>query len=166
MKTLCFTGHRPNKLKGYNPEDNSELLYAIRNKVEDFIINKGVSIFINGGALGVDIWSALIVLRLKKKYPHITLIIAIPCKEHSSKWTPDSVKMYEDVLSRSDRNVIITNEDYNPGLMQVRNEWMVDKSDYVLGIWDGTKGGTNNCLQYARSQEKIIEVINPNNLGG
>ncbi|PAD70641.1 hypothetical protein CHH83_02225 [Bacillus sp. 7586-K] len=45
--------------------------------------------------------------------------------------------------------------------MQKRNEWMVDNSDYVIAVWDGTKGGTGNCVKYAQKQNKYITTIKP-----
>jgi len=45
--TACFTGHRPNKLKGYNAEDNKKLLWEIHNTVVYLIENKEVTTFIN-----------------------------------------------------------------------------------------------------------------------
>jgi len=48
--------------------------------------------------------------------------------------------------------------------MQKRNEWMVDHSDYVIAVWDGSKGGTGNCVKYAIKQEKEILQLNPKTL--
>lgn len=82
-KVCCFTGHRPQKLPfGFNESDERCVLLKqkIREKVEYLIIKQGVTHFIVGMALGVDIYSAEIVLALKEKYPQITLECAIPCK--------------------------------------------------------------------------------------
>jgi uncharacterized phage-like protein YoqJ len=45
--------------------------------------------------------------------------------------------------------------------MQKRNEYMVDNSDIVIAVWDGSKGGTYNCVKYAEKLGKKIIVINP-----
>lgn len=50
---------------------------------------------------------------------------------------------------------------YYPAKMQKRNEYMVDNSDIVIAVWDGTKGGTYNCVKYAQKLEKKIIQINP-----
>ena len=58
MKTVCFTGHRPNKLGGYNW--NSEKNILIRNCIKNEIVNLLRKYpnedfhFICGGALGFD----------------------------------------------------------------------------------------------------------------
>jgi uncharacterized phage-like protein YoqJ len=43
----------------------------------------------------------------------------------------------------------------SPGLnraMQRRNEWMVDRADKLVALWDGSWGGTFNCIEYARKK--------------
>lgn len=45
--------------------------------------------------------------------------------------------------------------------MQKRNEYMTDNSDIVIAVWDGSKGGTANCVRYAKKLNKEIIVINP-----
>ena len=156
MKTACFTGHRPNKLKGYSPEDNKELLWEIYNCCEHLIKNEDVGVFINGLALGVDQWSAKIVLRLKKKYPHIKLTSAVPCKDHSSKWKVESKKEWQHIIDNSDKVVHTSEEEYTPYCMQVRNKYMVDNSDIVVSVWDGSSGGTKNCVDYATSKKRRV----------
>lgn len=43
-----------------------------------------------------------------------------------------------------------------------RNHWMVDKSDLLLGVWDGVKGGgTYECLQYALRKGHHVVMLDP-----
>ena len=48
--------------------------------------------------------------------------------------------------------------------MNYRNTWMVDRADAVLAVWDGSSGGTANCVNYARTINKPIRFINPQEL--
>lgn len=160
-KTVAFTGHRPNKLGGYDPKDNKELLWKISNEIEA-LINQGYNRFINGLALGVDQWCALIIIKLKEKYTHIKLVSAIPCKAHPNKWNQASQDTWGHIVFHSDEVYLVTDADYTPQCMQVRNVWMVDNADLILAVWDGTKGGTGNCVGYAKKQKKEILTINPN----
>lgn len=160
-KICCFTGHRPNKLKGYNPVDNKELLWRIYKEVEDHTANKGVTTFISGMALGVDIWAAKMILRVKKSNPNIKLICAIPCKNHASKWNAQSQKEWQKVVEQADEVFYVSEEEYKPYLMELRNRYMVDHSDYVIAVWDETSGGTANCVKYAKKMNKSITFIKP-----
>lgn len=38
---------------------------------------------------------------------------------------------------------------------------MTDKADLVIALYDGTKGGTKNCVDYAKKRNKEILIINP-----
>jgi uncharacterized phage-like protein YoqJ len=54
--------------------------------------------------------------------------------------------------------VIVCEGGYHPDKLQKRNIWMVDRSTAVLALWDGSKGGTANCVKYA---EKVsVPVFN------
>ena len=81
-KTCCFTGHRPKSLPfGYDEgaEGCKRLKALLTESIEKQITENGVTHFISGMAMGVDIYAAEAVLELKEKYPHITLECAIPC---------------------------------------------------------------------------------------
>jgi uncharacterized phage-like protein YoqJ len=44
--------------------------------------------------------------------------------------------------------------------MQIRNEWMVDNAHIVLALWDGSSGGTGNCIKYANRKSVNKPIIN------
>lgn len=53
-------------------------------------------------ALGFDMICAEIVLEIKKKYPHIKLVCAIPCKNQDELWTNEYKKRYKKILKQAD----------------------------------------------------------------
>lgn len=72
-KKCAFTGHRPQSLPfGFNEAD--ERCIALKQKLRDEIIRQieenGVTHFITGMAIGVDMFAAEIVLGLKSAYRH------------------------------------------------------------------------------------------------
>lgn len=163
-KTCCFTGHRPDKLYGYdmNSEGNLKLRKSIRNAIVHHIENFGVDTFISGMALGVDMWAALEVIRLREKYPHIKLVAAIPCIRQWSKWNPKDTLLWRQITQKCDFVHMVTNAPYTPSCMQIRNIWMVDHSKYIIAVYDGSEsGGTFNCLKYARKQYVHIYILDP-----
>ena len=52
---------------------------------------------------------------------------------------------------------------YSYDTMQKRNEWMVDNCTQLIGVFDGSPGGTANCLKYAKNKLKEVDItiINP-----
>jgi uncharacterized phage-like protein YoqJ len=162
-KTGCFTGHRPHKLFGYNPNTtgNLRIIGSIRAEIIRHI-DMGVDTFISGMALGVDMWSAIEVIKLKELYPHIKLVCAIPCIEQYKKWKEDSIIEYHQILEQADEVIYVSDKPYTDKCMHDRDKWMVDRSKYVIAVYNGdTDGGTYITYKYAKKKSKIITKINP-----
>jgi uncharacterized phage-like protein YoqJ len=150
--SVFFTGHR------IVPNEN-----IIRKSLEMLLqayISAGYSRFITGMATGLDQLAAEVVINLREVVPHIQLIAAIPFVGQERVW-PDWLKTrYQLILSQSNEQHIVCEGEYAPWKMQVRNKWMVDNAYCGIAYWNGaTKGGTWNCLQYARTQKKHVNYI-------
>lgn len=157
--TVAVTGHRPNKLFGYDLNDDRYV--AIKNIMKGYLIGVGCTDAYSGMALGIDQLFAIAVLQLKNEGYPIKLHCAIPCANHSSAWPESSQVLYKKILSKADTVEMVSNEPYAPWLMQKRNEYMVDRADEILAFHDGTKGGTKNCVDYAKKVGRKITIIDP-----
>jgi uncharacterized phage-like protein YoqJ len=161
---IAFTGHRPNKIGGYNPANPLRVAVkeAIKQALQRAISKFGEShsiVVISGGALGVDQDAASVAYSL-----NLPFIVAVPCQGQDSKWPAESKDRYAKMLSYASEVVMVYNGPYNHTCMQDRNKWMVDHCDALVAVWDGTSGGTANCVNYAVSVAKPIVMINPNDL--
>ena len=144
LHRVCFTGHRPEKLKV--PE--RKVVKALETEIDQAIAD-GYTTYITGMARGVDIWAAEIVLAKKKKHPELKLICALPYEGFENSWSADWQKRYRKILERADlTRAICANFSYSS--YQVRNEWMVDHSSRVIAVWNGEPSGTKNTIDYAR----------------
>lgn len=157
---VCFTGHRPDKLGGY--DRSNPIAVWVYTQLTTVIIRaagKGAS-FISGGALGVDQWAAEIVLDIGAP-----LTIARPFPSQANKWPQASQSSYRMLLERVRSSggaiVDVSPDPYSVTKMMARNQYMVDHADHVIAVWDGTPGGTGNCVNYAIDQHKGIYRINP-----
>ncbi len=128
--------------------------------IKRLITEYGVSHFVSGMALGVDIWAAEAVLSLKGEFPHITLEAALPCETQAVKWNSQSRERYYQILSKCDKQTLV-HARYTPTCMQDRNQYMVDSSYYIIAVWDGSASGTQNTIKYALSKEKFVICIDP-----
>ena len=156
---ITVTGHRPKKLFGY---DMADIRYKnMKNYMKQYLREKECTDAVTGMALGVDQIFALAVLELKEEGMNIKLRCAIPCKKHPCKWPKSSQEQYYEILKKADEVVQVSEEEYKPYLMQKRNEYMVDMADEVLAFWDGSNGGTANCVKYAQKKKKNISIKNP-----
>jgi uncharacterized phage-like protein YoqJ len=166
-KVACFTGHRPNKLGGYdkNTEFNQVIIQKIKETILYLKLYHNITYFISGMALGVDQWAAeLIIEEIKPFYPEIKLIAAIPCKDQYRTWPKESQEKWHQIIKKCDFVHYISKQEYNSYCMQRRNQWMVDNSKFTIAIWDGSAGGTKNCVEYAKLMDREILRINPKEL--
>ena len=132
-------------------------------KIEDLIVNHGVTHFISGMAVGVDMICGEIVLELKNEHPHITLECAIPCQSQPARWSKGMKDRYYSILNQSDCNTVLQ-ERYTSDCMRKRNEYMVEKSEIVIAVWDGSSSGTGYTVNVAKEKGKKIYVLNPEKL--
>ena len=152
MNSCCFTGHR-----NISGDTREQIMPSLSAKVEE-LIKEGVAVFINGGALGFDTLSALVVIGLKKKYPHIKLKIYAPHKGQSAKWSDDNRRIYDYILSCADEVKVLA-PFYYADCMRERNRRMVDDSDCVIAYVKKTSGGSYYTTVYAQTQDKKIYYI-------
>ena len=149
--TCCFTGHRKIPAGEY-PEIQRRLTLRI---IE--LIHEGVCCFEAGGALGFDTMAALTVLNIKKWFPHIRLILVLPCKEQAERWSKEDKKTYNHILKQADKVVYIS-EQYDRDCMFRRNRTLVDHSDVCVCCLTANRGGTVYTANYAR--RKGLPIIN------
>lgn len=159
--SIAATGHRPNKLFGYNL--NNPSYYTMGRLMRGFLLQReniyGGLECISGMALGVDQLYALVALKLRNEGHNIRVVAMMPCQNQNAKWASD--EYWRNILSRADEKIIVTDAPYTPSCMQVRNCAMVDRADEILGIHDGTPGGTMNCLRYAQKKGKPVFNLMP-----
>lgn len=163
IKKCTFTGHRPQNLPfGFNEADERciALKQTLRNEIVKQIEENGVTHFITGMAIGVDMYAAEIVLGLKSSYDGIILESAIPCETQAAKWTEEQRDRYFDIASQCDKETLIQRP-YTPDCMNKRNRYMVDQADHIIAVWDGRPSGTEKTARYAQRQGKPVTVINP-----
>ncbi|MDW7777268.1 MAG: SLOG family protein [Methanosarcinales archaeon] len=139
---IAFTGHRR---LGYAQVES--MLNKIHTEFPD-------SIWIAGGAIGLDSHAA--------KYAmlhgiELWLILPFPPAVMTAKWN-NQQRAFLDASIKYASKLSILSPTYNVRIYQDRNIRMVDLSDMLAAFWDGSKGGTANCVGYARSIGHRIEM--------
>lgn len=146
MITISVTGHRPAKLGGYSPTAQSRLIAFANHLVREIVPARfEVSQYITGMALGWDMAIAEACVA-----NNIPFIAAVPCEGQSNIWPAASQAQWTRLINHAARVEILAPA-YSPTCMNDRNRWMVDHSDRVVALWNGTPGGTANCVNYAIS---------------
>lgn len=141
---LSFTGHRPEKLGGHNARTNENL----KNLARDYLRPQRESLgyVISGMALGWDQAVCEAALALD-----IPVLAAIPFLGQERVWPTESQTHYRRLLHACRWRHIVSTGGYSPAKMHVRNHWMVDNCDDLVALYNGSNGGTYECVTYARS---------------
>jgi uncharacterized phage-like protein YoqJ len=151
---VAFTGHRPQKLGGFSLPNPTYI--RVCQSIDKALRELKPDKVITGMALGIDQWAASIAYKLKIPY-----LAAIPFEGQEKAWPTESQRVFRLLRKLAAEEVIVCEGGYSPGKMQTRNEWMVDHCDTLISVWNGTPGGTANCVNYAKSINKNIYHINP-----
>lgn len=150
-KVACFSGHRklPSDISGMTKDLESAIIR---------LIEQGVVFFGAGGALGFDMLAEETVLRLKERYPHIKLILVLPCppEQQTLKWNLEQRRRYYDILNKSDK-VRVLADTYTNSCMLDRNRHLVNNSGHLICYLRESRGGTHFTVSYA--EQKRLDII-------
>ena len=159
---LAVTGHRPDKLGGYCWTCTSR--YIARRMEQELRALKPDEA-ITGMALGVDQWFGWLCVKLG-----IPFTAAVPFEGQEARWPrAETRENYHRLLSHAKRVEIVTHlspeqrrqKSLIDKAMRDRNSWMVARCDRLLAVWDGSAGGTGNCVREAYRVGRPITQINP-----
>jgi len=161
---LGITGHRPNKLGGYNDATNRST--AIKAVLRMLYAQGQPNCAVSGMALGVDQWAAEVALEMG-----IKVLALIPCAGQDAMWPEESKKKYAELLARiaqANGSVeYVSTQSYKPELqqMQKRNQAIVDYSTHIFAVWDRSWGGTGSCVRLAKKASRPITILHPTTMG-
>lgn len=161
-KRVAFTGYRPQKMPfGFDETDERciDFKKRLRDTIENFIW-QGYQHFISGGAMGMDMFAAEIVLELKTQYPQITLEMVSPFDDQAAKWKTEYQQRHRRLFQLADMTTAIGHE-YTKSCIFARNRYLVNNADMLLAAYDGQPGGTEMTIRYARQQGIQVCCIRP-----
>jgi uncharacterized phage-like protein YoqJ len=154
---VAFTGHRPEKLGGYNePNPVRDALKAkLREKLLLLTIEHPDLLCISGMALGFDQWAAETCVELG-----IPFTAAVPFHGQHRAWPFSSQQRYSDLLAKAKEVVTVNPGPYAAWKMMARNEYMIEHADLLVAAWDGSSGGTKNAVDYAlKKGRRVVNLL-------
>ncbi len=161
-KTCAFAGHRPSKypfLADKNTSAYASLKAALALRVDAAILD-GYTHFLCGGALGADTLAAELMLEKRRSHPRLTLEIVVPCDDQDRLWREEDRLNYARLLDLADAVTRISPV-YTPFCMRERNQYMIDLSDRLIAVYDGTKGGTFMSVLLALNKGIEVDIVKP-----
>lgn len=156
---ITATGHRPPRLGlGYGDADRRTLA-GFATCVLAEMRDRGYRIeeAISGMAQGWDQAFASAALSLG-----IPLVAALPFDGQDQKWPEDARAIYRDMLGRATLVEVVCPGDHANWKFIRRDEWMADRADVVVALWDGEKqGGTWKTVRHATHGGKNVLNVMP-----
>lgn len=156
MIKIAISGHRPDSflVSHYSLDSITNIVGNIvaafkREHKENLIFNLG-------GAIGIDQWVGAACIEQCVPY---YLYLPFNPEMQSKYWTTEQkaellkqVKFACGIEIVEPVTAIYTVQNY-----QIRNEKMIDASDFVVAFWVGKKrGGTFNAIKYGLKQSKFV----------
>jgi uncharacterized phage-like protein YoqJ len=148
---IAATGHRPDKLGGYDAITRRRL----KGMAVDYLRQEQPARVISGMAQGWDQAVAAAAIELG-----IPFVAAVPFRGQEDRWPAQAQQRYNWLLGHASGDVLVF-DGYPVGwevnkALQDRNVWMVDyvesRGGKMAALWDGTSGGTCNCIRYAEKK--------------
>lgn len=141
----AVTGHRPDKLGGYNPQTQLRLERFADYWMKPLIIDE----VIVGMAPGWDTAVAITAYRL-----HVPYVAALPFDGFHKVWPEREQRRFE-LLCKHALRVVTISDRGSKSAYHARNHWMVDNTDVMYALFDGQpSGGTWATVTYAIKQGK------------
>jgi uncharacterized phage-like protein YoqJ len=144
IKVLTVTGYKSHEL-GIFKNNHQGVIFikkALRQRLIP-LVEEGLEWVIISGQLGVELWSAEVIFELQEEYPEIKLGILTPFLEQESRWKDETKEYYENILLQADFVDAITKRPYdNPGQLKLKNQYLIEKSDGLLVLYDDGKLGS------------------------
>jgi hypothetical protein len=146
------TGHRPTKLRIGKQDAYAPLVYGRLVDLAGAALRRyEPRLVISGMAEGWDQALADAALRLG-----LPFWAYVPHEGQEARWSADARRRYHQLLERAEKVVLVSEGPYQAYKMQRRNVAMTDDSDALLALWDGTGGGTKNCIDYATERGRPV----------
>ena len=143
--TAAFTGHRIIA--------KSELAH-VKEALDETIgslTDKGITLYMVGGALGFDTLAATAVLKAREHNPNIRLLMALPCAEQDSRWRESDKQFYRHLLNNADEIIYVSEQPYFKGCMEKRNRYLVEHSSILVAYMTYGRSGTSQTVRDRKS---------------
>lgn len=161
----CFTGHRSRDLPfggDRNTLGMKNLVSSIYLELEK-AVRDGYKTFLSGMADGIDIICAEAVMSLKtRKNFDIRLVCVMPYPKQARKEykNPRERYIYNTLIHFADK-VIVVSPERSKGCYKLRNQFMVDHSSRLIGVYkEKIKGsGTLQTINMAKREGLEMKII-------
>jgi uncharacterized phage-like protein YoqJ len=141
-----FTGHRIIK------KEHESGLSGLLMRAIEYAYTAGCRRFLSGGAIGFDTWAARAVISYREAHPDVKLILVLPCKNQSERWSLEDIREHERLISLADE-VTYVSDVYTDTCMRKRNMMLADEADMLIAYVSRLNSGTAQTVRMAKGKE-------------
>lgn len=167
MKILAVTGYKPHEIGLFKVDDpNIDYVKETIKRRLIPLIEEGLEWVLISGSMGVEIWTGEVILDLKETY-NVKLGIFPPFLNQENRWPEPQQEQYRMLIECADFFKPLYNKEYEgPYQFQSRDQWMLEKSDACLILYDEDTGGSpayflDKAKQYQDKKDYSIYFITP-----
>jgi uncharacterized phage-like protein YoqJ len=163
VQTLLVSGYKAHELGIFS--DQHEGVYYIKKALQQrfrSLIDEGLEWVIISGQPGVEMWAAETVFDLQTEFPDLKLAVITPFLDQEKRWKENVQEKYQEVLMNADFVDSVSRKPYeNPQQLRVKNQFLVQKSDAILLLYDEEKDGSPKYyLQAAKIKQEMDDSYN------
>jgi len=168
LLSICVTGHRPDKLGGYDAAN--PLRRAIREEFKERLLCLVGAHLLEAGSAECEVYCGMAQgfdqdAACACIQADVPFVACVPFAGQELVWTPEAQRDYRLILSRAKRVEVLAQKPATRtaavSLLYVRNHFMIESCDVVVACWNGTFGGTYETVKYAQRLGKPLHVIDP-----
>lgn len=157
---LGVTGHRPDKLAVADYERQRWTMQSLDEKLDYLLFGLlRPQRVLTGMAQGIDMCIARICARRS-----IPFWAYVPCFGQHRLWPMNEQAEYLRLLNEAESHFVVRPGPYFEGVMQIRNEKVVDDATDMLVVFNGSRGGTFNTVKYIFESQKHTYCLDPRTL--
>ena len=108
-----------------------------------------------------ELWAAEVVFDLREEYTQLKLGILLPFLNQEESWNEMNREYYQSILAQADFVDAIFKKPYEgPQQLRIKNQYMVQKSDAMLILYDSEKEGSPK-YPYLEAQKRQDQSTYP-----
>src|SRR5699024_10326497 len=160
ISILTLTRYIPKEINIFSENDEriKIIKYALKKRLIQQI-EEGVSWIITSGQMGVELWTAEVVLELKESYD-VNLGVFPPFENFTSRWPEHLREKHTEISFLADHFHPLYKGDYKgPFQFKARDQWFLEKSDQSLILMDEEYPGSTKFYYDTIKDEKNHAIL-------
>lgn len=168
MLKIGVTGHRPDKLGGYNPRNPVRV--AMREAFKEYLLCLIGAHLLETGSIDAEVYVGMAQgwdtdcaeVCIAAQVPFVA---CVPFDGQEKLWDSSARRLYKELLAKAKLVNVLghapTGKNAATHLLHRRNAFIVENCSVIVAAFDGSPGGTAVTLNFARSRKRKEYILNP-----